>query len=65
MKIPTIAAGSGIAAAAIGRPGRAGAATLVSACEAEVVPDWVDRLAGADIFTADHCYKIIESLRID
>ena len=38
---------------------------LVSACEAEVVPNWADRLAGADIFTADHCYKIIESLRID
>ena len=38
---------------------------LISACEAEVVPQWTDRLAGADVFTADHCYKIIESLRID
>ena len=38
---------------------------LVSACEAQVVPQWTDRLAGADVFTADHCYKIIESLRID
>jgi glyoxylase-like metal-dependent hydrolase (beta-lactamase superfamily II) len=38
---------------------------LVAACEAEVVPAWSDRLAAADIFTADHCYRIIESLRID
>jgi glyoxylase-like metal-dependent hydrolase (beta-lactamase superfamily II) len=38
---------------------------LVAACEAEVVPAWTDRLAGADVFTADHCYRIIESLRID
>jgi glyoxylase-like metal-dependent hydrolase (beta-lactamase superfamily II) len=38
---------------------------LVSACEAEVVPKWVDRLAGADVFTADHCYKIMQSMRID
>ena len=38
---------------------------LIAACEAEVVPQWTDRLAGADVFTADHCYKIIESLRID
>jgi glyoxylase-like metal-dependent hydrolase (beta-lactamase superfamily II) len=38
---------------------------LVSACEVDVVPQWTDRLAGADVFTADHCYKIIESMRID
>lgn len=38
---------------------------LTSACEAQVVPNWTDRLAGADVFTADHCYRIIESLRID
>ena len=38
---------------------------LTPACEAEVVPQWTDRLAGADVFTADHCYRIIESLRID
>ena len=38
---------------------------LTSACEAQVVPKWTDRLAGADVFTADHCYRIIESLRID
>jgi glyoxylase-like metal-dependent hydrolase (beta-lactamase superfamily II) len=38
---------------------------LTVACEAEVVPEWTDRLAGADIFTADHCYKVYMSLRID
>jgi len=38
---------------------------LTAACEAEVVPQWTDRLAGADIFTADHCYKMYMSLRID
>lgn len=38
---------------------------LIATCEAEVAPQWTDRLAGADVFTADHCYKVIESLRID
>jgi glyoxylase-like metal-dependent hydrolase (beta-lactamase superfamily II) len=38
---------------------------LTAACEAEVVPQWTDRLAAADIFTADHCYKMYMSLRID
>ncbi len=38
---------------------------LISVCEAEVVPAWTDRLAGVDVFTADHCYRILESLRID
>ena len=38
---------------------------LTSACEAEVVPNWTGRLAGVDIFTADHCFRIIESIRID
>lgn len=38
---------------------------LTAACEAVVVPQWTDRLAGADIFTADHCYKMYMSLRID
>jgi hypothetical protein len=28
------------------------------------VPQWTDRLATADIFTADHCYKMYMSLRI-
>ena len=38
---------------------------LTAACEAEVVPAWSDRLAGVDIFTADHCYKMYMSMRID
>jgi glyoxylase-like metal-dependent hydrolase (beta-lactamase superfamily II) len=38
---------------------------LTVACEAEVVPEWSGRLAGADVFTADHCYKMYMSLRID
>jgi glyoxylase-like metal-dependent hydrolase (beta-lactamase superfamily II) len=29
------------------------------------VPKWVGRLGGADIFTYDHCFVMIESLRID
>jgi glyoxylase-like metal-dependent hydrolase (beta-lactamase superfamily II) len=38
---------------------------LTAACEAEVVPNWVDRLGGADIFTADHCYRMFMAVRID
>jgi hypothetical protein len=38
---------------------------LIAACEAEVVPNWSERLAGVDVFTADHCYKVMQSLRID
>lgn len=38
---------------------------LVAACEATVVPAWTGRLAGADVFTADHCYRIIQSMRLD
>ena len=38
---------------------------LIAACEAEVVPNWSERLAGVDVFTADHCYKVMHSLRID
>ena len=38
---------------------------LTVACEAAVVPEWIDRLAGVDVFTADHCYKMYMSLRID
>jgi glyoxylase-like metal-dependent hydrolase (beta-lactamase superfamily II) len=38
---------------------------LTAACEAEVAPNWVDRLAAVDVFTADHCYKIFMAVRID
>jgi glyoxylase-like metal-dependent hydrolase (beta-lactamase superfamily II) len=32
---------------------------------AEVTPRWLGRLAGADVFTQDHCWTMMESLRID
>lgn len=38
---------------------------LTVACENQVVPEWTDRLAGVDVFTADHCYKVYMSMRID
>jgi len=34
-------------------------------CAAQVVPRWVDRLAGADVFTLSHCSVFADSLRID
>lgn len=32
---------------------------------AEVTPKWLGRLAAADVFTEDHCWVMMESLRID
>jgi len=34
-------------------------------CTDEIVPKWIDRLGGVDLFTYDHCWKISESQRID
>ena len=34
-------------------------------CAALTEPDWIDRLGAVDVFTASHCARIIESLRID
>lgn len=34
-------------------------------CTDATVPDWIDRLGGADLFTYDHCWKVSESQRID
>lgn len=34
-------------------------------CADEVVPKWIDRLGGVDLFTYDHCWKVSESQRID
>lgn len=34
-------------------------------CAEAVIPNWVDRLGGVDIFTFDHCWSISESQRID
>lgn len=38
---------------------------LEDACEESVVPVWKDRLGAVDVFTASHCARLIESLRID
>ena len=39
--------------------------TVTQQCTDATVPNWVDRLGGADLFTYDHCWKISESQRID
>ena len=39
--------------------------SITQQCVDEVVPKWIDRLGGADLFTYDHCWKISESQRID
>jgi len=38
---------------------------ITQQCADEVVPKWIDRLGGVDLFTYDHCWKISESQRID
>ena len=38
---------------------------MAQECADLTEPDWVDRLGGVDVFTVDHCLKMIESLRID
>jgi hypothetical protein len=38
---------------------------ITQQCADEVVPKWVDRLGGVDLFTYDHCWKISEGQRID
>ena len=38
---------------------------ITQQCTDEVVPKWIDRLGGVDLFTYDHCWKISESQRID
>ncbi len=39
--------------------------SITQQCTDEVVPKWIDRLGGADLYTYDHCWKISESQRID
>jgi len=39
--------------------------TITQQCTDATVPNWIDRLGGADLFTYDHCWKISESQRID
>jgi hypothetical protein len=38
---------------------------LVDHVTDEVVPRWVDRLGGADVFTDDNAYIVLQSLRLD
>ena len=39
--------------------------TVAATCADLTVPAWTGRLAAVDIFTYDHCWKVVESLRID
>lgn len=39
--------------------------TITQQCYDATVPKWIDRLAGADLFTYDHCWKISENQRIN
>jgi glyoxylase-like metal-dependent hydrolase (beta-lactamase superfamily II) len=39
--------------------------SVTQQCADEVIPNWVDRLGGVDVFTADHCWTISEYQRID
>ena len=39
--------------------------TITQQCTDDIVPKWIDRLGGVDLFTYDHCWKISEAQRID
>jgi glyoxylase-like metal-dependent hydrolase (beta-lactamase superfamily II) len=39
--------------------------TVAHECEELTLPGWIDQLGGADVWTFDHCFQIVESLRID
>jgi glyoxylase-like metal-dependent hydrolase (beta-lactamase superfamily II) len=39
--------------------------TVAHECEELTLPKWNDQLGGADVWTFDHCFQIVESLRID
>jgi hypothetical protein len=34
-------------------------------CADLTIPKWVDRLGGVDVWTGDHCYNVIMSLRVE
>lgn len=38
---------------------------VAQACADEVVPNWMGRLGGADVFTIDHCWTMMEGLRVE
>jgi hypothetical protein len=38
---------------------------VAEVCADMTVPDWSGQLAAADVVTYDHCWKVMESLRIE
>lgn len=38
---------------------------VAQACTDAIVPKWTGRLGGVDVFSFDHCHKVMMSLRID
>jgi glyoxylase-like metal-dependent hydrolase (beta-lactamase superfamily II) len=38
---------------------------VAQTCAEAVVPNWLHRLGGVDVFTVDHCWVMMESLRVD
>lgn len=38
---------------------------VAKACADATLPNWIDRLGGADVFTFDHCWMMQEHIRID
>jgi hypothetical protein len=38
---------------------------VASQAASAVIPNWVDRLGGADVYTLPNAYQLVESLRID
>ena len=38
---------------------------VAQACADATVPDWIDRLGGADVFTFSHCWAMQSAFRID
>lgn len=38
---------------------------LATHCAEATIPGWVDRLGGADVWTKENCFAMIQSLRID
>lgn len=40
-------------------------AELKAQAASAVVPNWIDRLGGADVYTLANAYQLVESLRID
>ncbi|MEE9356432.1 MAG: MBL fold metallo-hydrolase [Methylococcaceae bacterium] len=40
-------------------------AAVSQACARLTEPKWIDKLGGVDIWTKDHCYKVIMAIRVD